>query len=94
MTKMRIGGFVNEARRVRDAMRTARSFEEYTMEDLESRENEHGYAGWCKDGISGDYQGNTFHRTALPKTNAEIDAEVNECLTKLGIEGVEVCRED
>jgi hypothetical protein len=64
-------------------------YDEFILDELETRERENGYSAWCKDGISGEYSWKG-HRAALPKTNAEIDAELNQMLQDLHIEGVEI----
>ena len=87
MTTLRKGGFVREMQRAKAEQRK-KPYDEFILDELETRERENGYSAWCKDGISGEYSWKG-HRAALPKTNAEIDAEMNQMLQDLHIEGVE-----
>jgi hypothetical protein len=93
MTTLRKGGFVREMQRVKAEQRK-KPYEDYIMHELEAINRENGYSAWCKDGISGEY-GVGLRRSgyALTKTNAEIDAEINQMLQNLHIEGVEIADE-
>jgi hypothetical protein len=93
MTTLRKGGFVREMQRVK-AEKRKKPYEEYVLGELKAREQEGGYSAWCKDGISGEY-GMGLRRSgyALTKTNAEIDAELNQTLQDLHVEGVEIGHE-
>jgi hypothetical protein len=93
MTTLRKGGFVREMQRAKAEQRK-KPYDEFILDELEIRERENGYSAWCKDGISGEY-GVGLRRSgyALTKTNAEIDAEINQMLQNLHIEGVEIADE-
>jgi len=69
--------------------KTRRTYEENTLRALARAEQERGYAAWCCDGFDKERG-----RGGIPKTNAEIDAEMNEMLQHLHIEGVEVGHEE
>jgi hypothetical protein len=93
MTALRKGGFVREMQRAKAEQRK-KPYDEFILDELETRERENGYSAWCKDGISGEYgmglRGSVY---PLPKTNAEIDAELNQMLQDLHIEGVEIAND-
>ena len=92
MTRMRKGGFLELARQKKAAMRK-KPYAESILEELEAKEQESGYAAWCKDGIAGDY-GIGKHWVALPPTQAALDAELTEAVQDLHTEGLDIGEDD